>query len=158
MGDDTYVRKEVSPRLSSRYSLCHHHGDLPTHTSVGEAILQGVSQSDAVLLVVSPSYLESAITGAELRILLSCAGPGTGLLCTPQHCTGCRLPGGGPLLRRGGGTGSPGPAPPGQPRQQRLAGGEQPRAGLAGAGPPRGPARAGAGRGAGRRAGRQQWQ
>ena len=73
MSDDGYVRREVAAQLSRvTASLCYHHGDTSTHLSVGGAMAGAVQGSGAAVILASPAYIQSAVTGAELHILADC--------------------------------------------------------------------------------------
>ena len=73
MSDDGYVRRDVAAQLSrARVSLCYHHGDTSTQLSVGGAMAGAVQGSGAAVILASPAYIQSAVTGAELHILADC--------------------------------------------------------------------------------------
>ena len=73
MSDDGYVRREVAAQLSRvTASLCYHHGDTSTQLSVGGAMAGAVQSSGAAVILASPAYIQSAVTGAELHILADC--------------------------------------------------------------------------------------
>ena len=73
MSDDGYVRRDVAAQLSRvRVSLCYHHGDTSTQLSVGGAMAGAVQGSGAAVILASPAYIQSAVTGAELHILADC--------------------------------------------------------------------------------------
>ena len=73
MPDDLYVRQQVGGQVTSVTSnVCYHHGDLSTQLSVGQAIASAVSQSGCLVIVATPGYINSAITGTELHILADC--------------------------------------------------------------------------------------
>ena len=73
MSDDGYVRLEVAAQLSRvTAGLCYHHGDTSTQLSVGGAMAGAVQGSGAAVILASPAYIQSAVTGAELHILADC--------------------------------------------------------------------------------------
>ena len=80
MSDDGYVRREVAAQLSRvTASLCYHHGDTSTQLSVGGAMAGAVQGSGAAVILASPAYIQSAVTGAELHILAECVMTKCGL-------------------------------------------------------------------------------
>ena len=80
MSDDGYVRREVAAQLSRvTASLCYHHGDTSTQLSVGGAMAGAVQSSGAAVILASPAYIQSAVTGAELHILAECVMTKCGL-------------------------------------------------------------------------------
>ena len=80
MSDDGYVRRDVAAQLSrARVSLCYHHGDTSTQLSVGGAMAGAVQGSGAAVILASPAYIMSAVTGAELHILAECVMTKCGL-------------------------------------------------------------------------------
>ena len=73
MSDDGYVRREVAAQLSRvTRGLCYHHGDISTQLSVGGAMAGAVQSSGAAVILASPAYIQSCVTGAELHILAEC--------------------------------------------------------------------------------------
>ena len=73
MTDDLYVRQQVGGQVTSvTSSVCYHHGDLSTQLSVGQAIASAVTRSGCLVIVATPGYISSAITGTELHILADC--------------------------------------------------------------------------------------
>ena len=73
MSDDGYVRRQVAAQLSRvTTGLCYHHGDTSTQLSVGGAMAGAVQGSGAAVILASPAYIQSAVTGAELHILADC--------------------------------------------------------------------------------------
>ena len=73
MSDDGYVRSQVAAQLSRvTTGLCYHHGDTSTQLSVGGAMAGAVQGSGAAVILASPAYIQSAVTGAELHILAEC--------------------------------------------------------------------------------------
>ena len=73
MSDDGYVRRQVAAQLSRvTTGLCYHHGDTSTQLSVGGAMARAVQGSGAAVILASPTYIQSAVTGAELHILAEC--------------------------------------------------------------------------------------
>ena len=73
MADDLYVRQQVGGQVTSvTSSVCYHHGDLSTQLSVGQAIASAVARSGCLVIVATPGYITSAITGTELHILADC--------------------------------------------------------------------------------------
>ena len=73
MSDDGYVRREVAAQLSRvTRGLCYHHGDTSTQLSVGGAMAGAVQSSGAAVILASPAYIQSCVTGAELHILADC--------------------------------------------------------------------------------------
>merc|ERR1719438_439403 len=73
MTDDLYVRQQVGGQVTSvTSSVCYHHGDLSTQLSVGQAIASAVARSGCLVIVATPGYISSAITGTELHILADC--------------------------------------------------------------------------------------
>ena len=71
--DEEMVRETVGREVGKVVkSICYHHSDLSTQVSVGQAISNAVDTSVALVITASPAYTQSAITTAELHIILDC--------------------------------------------------------------------------------------
>ena len=71
--DEEMVRGRVGREVGKVVkSICYHHSDLSTQVSVGQAISNAVDTSVALVITASPAYTQSAITTAELHIILDC--------------------------------------------------------------------------------------
>ena len=71
--DEEMVRGTVGREVGKVVkSICYHHSDLSTQVSVGQAISSAVETSVALVITASPAYTQSAITTAELHIILDC--------------------------------------------------------------------------------------
>jgi len=74
LADSEYVQQRLAPGLeeaSPGSRLCLHQRDLPTSTTVGQALAAAVRQSRCLIILASQAYFASSIPGYELQMIMA---------------------------------------------------------------------------------------
>merc|ERR1719458_179421 len=74
LADSEYVQQRLAPGLeeaSPGSRLCLHQRDLPTSTTVGQALAAAVRQSWCLIILASQAYFASSIPGYELQMIMA---------------------------------------------------------------------------------------
>jgi len=74
LADSDYVQQRLAPGLeeaSPGSRLCLHQRDLPTTTTVGQALAAAVRQSRCLIILASEAYFASSIPGYELQMIMA---------------------------------------------------------------------------------------